>query len=182
MRTVTLMAASLAAMVLVAGVAGCSPETMKIDGPDATLPADEGSPGFLDRMASQAVVSENDALRGILMMVDGKDEAKTFKQRAENLAGRGVLAGGWDHQAERPVTKGRLAYMIYTACKIRGGVVLMLTGPSQRYCLRELQYLHMMAGGSFYEKVTGMEFVAVLSRGDIFLRTGELPDIMEAIE
>ena len=72
--------------------------------------------------------------------------------------------------------------MIYTACKIRGGVVLMLTGPSQRYCLRELQYLHMMAGGSFYEKVTGMEFVAVLSRGDIFLRTGELPDIMEAIE
>jgi len=161
MRERAKQAVSLAAAVLLAGVAGCSPKGARIQGPEAKLPANEGSPGFLDRLASQTTVCENDALRGMLLLLDGEDKAGTFQQRVENLTERGILAGSWRCDAAR---------------------VMHLTGPSQRYCLRELQYLQMMCGGSAGGHVTGMEFVAVLGRADIYVRTGELPVIMEATD
>jgi hypothetical protein len=180
MRERAKQAVSLAAAVLLAGVAGCSPKASRIQGPEAKLPANEGSPGFLDRLASQTTVCENDALRGMLLLLDGEDKAGTFQQRVEDLTERGILAGSWRCDAARPVTRGKLAYMVCQACKIRGGVIMHLTGPSQRYCLRELQHLQMMSGGTAAGHVTGMEFVAILSRADIYVRTGELPVIMEA--
>ncbi len=180
MRETGKQAASLAAVFLLAGVTGCSPQATRIEGPEAKLPAKEGSPGFLDRVASGATVSENDACRGMLLLLDGEDKASTFRQRVEKLTARDILPGSWSCDAARPVTRGKLAYMVCRACKIRGGVIMHLTGPSQRYCLRELRYLQMISGGTAAGRVTGMEFVAVLSRADIYVRTGELPVIMQA--
>ena len=71
-----------------------------------------------------------------------------------------------------------VAYMIHQACRAPRGVVLTLTGPSQRYCLRELQYLGMMSQGFPTTTVTGMEFVAVLTRAEEYRRTGKLPEVM----
>lgn len=173
-------AAALVALAALAGMTGCSQQAMKIDGGEAALAADEGSPGFLDRVASQAVISQNDALRGILLLLDKEDKTKTFQQRVEKLTERGVCPRGWGYGAARPMTKGRLAYMVYQACKVPGGVILTLTGPSQRYCLRELQYRKMMSAGTPWNQVTGLEFVAVLSRADTYLQSRELPGIMEA--
>jgi hypothetical protein len=172
-------AAALAGLVLIVGLTGCAPQALQVEGAKAALPADDGSPGFLDRMASQQNVCENDAFRGMLMLLDGQDKAETFQQRAEKLAEKGVIARGWRHDAARALTKGKLAYMVCQACKVRGGVTMTLTGPSQRYCLRELQYQEMMSSGSVFTKVTGMEFVAVLTRADTYMRTGELPGIMK---
>lgn len=179
MREMGKQAVSLAAAAILAGVAGCSPQALRIEGPEAKLPADEGSPGFLDRVSSQAMVSENDAFRGVLMLLDGQDKAETFQQRVNGLAAKDVLPGCWSYAAARPITRGKLAYMVCQACKVRGGVVMHLTGPSQRYCLRELQYLRMMSGGSAIGRISGLEYVAVLSRADIYVRTGDLPVIME---
>ncbi len=168
----------VAAVALTAGMllAGCEPPG--ITGAEAKLPEGEQSPGFLDRISSQETVSENDAMRGLLMLLSGQDEAQTFTQRVEDLQKRGVVSSSWSFQADRPITKGRLAYMIYQACKIPGGVILTLAGPSQRYCLRELQYRGMMAQGTFYTSVSGMEYVAVLSRADTWLETGDIPAII----
>jgi len=167
-----------AGLALLAVLAGCSTET-RIQGADAALAPDDGSPGFLDRVASQATVPENDALRGVLMLLDGDDKAKTFQQRIDALAAKGVTPADWTYDASRPVTKGRLAYMICRACEVGGGVMMHLTGPSQRYCLRELQYLRMMSPGSVFAEITGSEYVAVLSRADTYRRTGQVPDIMK---
>ena len=173
--------AFLTAVVLLASLAGCASQAGKIEGAKATLPADDGSPGFLDRIASQATVSENDACRGVLMLLNAEDQAAAFEKRVEKLLARGILPGAGGHDAAKPIRRGKLAYMICQACKIRGGVILSLTGPSERYCHRELQYLQMMSGGSQFGRVSGMEFVAVLSRADVYVRTGKLPVIMEAI-
>jgi len=174
-------ATAIAALAVCAGAVGCSPASLRIEGGDAALPAGEGSAAFLDRVASQPTVSENDTLRGLLLL-DGEDKTKTFGQRVEALADRGIIPRRWSYRATRPLTKGRLSYMIYQRCKLRGGVILTLTGPSQRYCLRELQYQGMMSAGSAGAKVTGMELVAVLSRADTYLRTGAVPGIMSTRE
>jgi len=142
----------------------------------ATLVADEDSAAFLDRISSQTSVSENDAMRGLVILLDGEDSHQTFGQRVEALRSRQVVSADWNVDASGPLTRGRLAYMIYQATKMPGGVILALTGPSQRYCLRELQYRKVMGEGSVFTPVSGLEFVGVLNSADTYIRTGQVPD------
>lgn len=167
------------AAVGLAALSGCAPQCGQISAGEATLPKDGGSAGFLDRISSQKTVSENDAMRGLLMLLDGDDSAETFRQRVEKLRARNVVADEWSCDAGRDVTRGRLAYMIYQACDITGGLTLHLAGPSQRYCLRELQYQGFISPrATLAAAVTGMELVGVLNRADAFMETGEVPDVI----
>ena len=169
------MLAGLAAGLLL--LYGCGQGT--VTGGDAKLEAGEGSPGFLDRVSSQKTVSENDALRGMLILLYEEDKTATFRQRVDTLTDRGIVSGRWDLRADRPLTKGRLAYMVYQACKVPGGVMLALLGPTERYCLRELQYRGMISPGVWYTPVSGQEFVAIMTRAAEYRDTGK---VLEAIK
>lgn len=177
-------AATISAAVLAAAMVwlpGCAAAPVVI-GADAKLPEDDGSPAFIDRISSETLVSEDNAMRGVLMLLDEQDAAKNFRERVDKLLARKVIDRTWSYDAARPITRGKVAYMIYQACGISGGVVLQLTGPSQRYCLRELQYLGIMPAGSILSKVSGMEFQAVLARADALLQTGEVPEVLKLTE
>lgn len=143
---------------------------------NAPLPKSEDSAGFLDRISSMPVVSENDAMRGILMLIDGNDTAESFQQRVKMLQERGIAAKSWDYVSDRGITRGKYAFMVYQAAKFRGGIILSITGPSRRYCLRELQFKKVMCNGPMLAEITGMEYVAVLGRADTFIRTGHVPN------
>ena len=179
MRSISNLVA-LAALGLGAWTGGCA-GTGTVEAPKAELVAGEGSPGFLDRMTSQTEVSENDAMRGIVMLLDGSDTAKTFADRVSALRQRGVVANRWDCKAARPIARGRLAYMLYQACEVPGGVVLTLIGPSCRYCLRELQYRGIMDSGSMFGSVTGLQYVTDLTRADVYMETGKVPETMNPV-
>lgn len=142
----------------------------------SVLPAGEESDAFLDRLSNQPYVNENDAFRGMIYLVDGKDETKDFGQRVELLRAKGIVSDDWNCDADRKITRGRLAYMIYQAAGFKGGVVLSMTGANQRYCLRELQYKNVIGPGAFYGNVTGMEYIAILSRANVFKNSGWVPD------
>ena len=141
-----------------------------------SLPKGEDSAGFLDRVSSMPVVSENDAMRGILMLIDGDDTAESFQQRVRILQERGIVAKSWDYVSDRGITRGKYAFMVYQAAKFRGGIILSVIGPSRRYCLRELQFKKVMCNGPMLTEITGMEYVAVLGRADTFIRTGHVPN------
>jgi hypothetical protein len=157
---------------------GCEGPMGSVEGKGSplVLPADEDSAGYLDRLSSQNTVSENDAMRGVLLMLDGKDDARSFDERRQRLLERGVVSGKWTFQKDRPITRGKFAYMIYKAIQLPGGLILAVGGPNQRYCLRELTYHQFMAQGFIYAPVTGMEYVGVLTRADTYHRTGKLPE------
>ena len=169
---------ALVVCVLAWTFTGCEQETLQVtsDQNAQPLPAGEESDAFLDRIASQSYVSENDTMRGLLMLINSQDNAQSFAERTRLLAEQNIVSRNWTFQADRPITKGKLAYMIYQACDMGGGVILTVTGPSQRYCMRELQFQEVMSQtGSFYSKISGMEFVAVLGRADVYKRTGKVP-------
>ncbi|MDY6913803.1 MAG: hypothetical protein SVT52_05045 [Planctomycetota bacterium] len=172
----------MAVAAVTAGAVGCAASDMKVVAADAVLPANEDSAAFLDRISSRLTVTENDAMRGVLMLVDGKDTAGSFQQRLESLLARKVISSRWSYDAGRPVTRGKVAYMICQATKIPGGVMMRLTGPNQRYCLRELQYQRLMVAGSTFTPVTGMEFVDAISRADTYIRTGKTPNVLGDVE
>jgi len=165
--------------IVLSGAAGCSQRSgLMIAGPDTVLPDNEDSAGFLDRMSSGAKVTENDAMRGVLLLMDGKDTTKTFQQRVKLLVERKVADPCWEFGSHRAITRGKLAYMVYQACKVRGGLMLAITGPNQRYCLRELEYQKIMSEGTMLTEVTGMEFVAVIGRADAFMRDKKIPTVL----
>lgn len=157
-------------------VGGCAPG--RLAGPEAQLPAGEQSPEFLDRLSSQKAVSENDAMRGILMLVHGKDEQAAFEQRVSQMRSLKCVDATWDFDANRPITRGKLAYMVYQAVHVQGGVILILTGPSQRYCVRELHFQGIMASDIAATQISGGEFVAILGRADAYKNKGEVPEIL----
>jgi hypothetical protein len=161
----------LAGLMMVLG--GCGTGVVR-DG-DAQLSA-ESDAAFLDRLASAETVDEHDAMRGMILLIDGQDSFTTFADRVEHLRQAGIVPAEWDMGASAPLTRGRLAYMTYVATEMSGGVVLTVTGPSQRYCLRELQYQGVIGEGAIFTKISGMEFVGVLGQADIYRRTGQFPD------
>jgi hypothetical protein len=167
---------------LLLGPGGCAGQSLNISQGSATLPAGEEPVEYVDRISSQTTVSENDAVRGILFLLDGKDPLETFQKRVDALREKKILPAAGDFRAERPITRGKLAYMVHRACKVPGGLTLSLTGPSKRYCLRELQYRGFVSSGPPYGQVAGMEFVAVLARADEYLETGKIPEIMSAAQ
>jgi len=122
-------------------------------------------------------VSENDALRGVLMLMKETDAKSTFQQRVETLREKEIIAQHWNMDADRPLSRGKLAYMVYQATDFPGGIILTVAGPSQRYCLRELQYRQMMVSGALFMPVSGMEFISVLRRADVYNDTGKVPDL-----
>lgn len=175
MQTTMRLIATAAVVGLLIGMTGCAVSGLRVLESPA-LAAEEDSAAFLDRMSDCQNVSESDAMRGMLILIEGDDPSRTFEQRAQRLRDKGIVAKGWSCDAERPITKGKFAYMIYVASKMPGGVVLTLTGPTQRYCLRELQYVEMMTEGTLFTPVSGVEYVDVLTRADTYIRTGKIPD------
>ena len=164
-------------MVLLTGFMGCSVAELAVQSPSAKLPADDGSAAYLDRVSSMENVSQNEAMRGILMLLEIDDAQDTFQQRVDKLRSRKLIDSSWPLQADRPITRGQAAYMIYQACDMRGGVILTLTGPSQRYCLRELQYRNIFSLGAAFTALSGGEYIATLGRADSYLQAGGIPEI-----
>jgi len=164
------------ALVLIGSLVGCgAPGGVQVAAGGKELPAAEDSAEFIDRVSSQSSVSENDAARGILLLMDGKDTAPNFQKRVEVLTARRVVDSRWDFQPARPITKGKFAYMICQAGGVPGGVMMSVLGPTRRYCLRELQFRDVMVQGSIFTPVTGLEYISVLTRADVYKRTGKFP-------
>ena len=158
--------------------AGCSKSSVQIAGEQTPLPKGESSAAFLDRISNQPNVSQNDAMRGVLFLLDGKDDSSSFQQRVESLIERNIIPSGWNYRPDESITRGKLAYMLCQACNIKDSLMLTIAGPSQRYCLRELQHKGFFASGVIYAQVSGMEFVAALTRADVYIETGNVPRII----
>ena len=168
----------LPALVTGLAINGCSTCGTPVQA-DKTIvvPANENSADFLDRASEMQVMDIDNAMHGMCLLLEGQDHYKEFQARLDVLKQRGLVAPGWTLSAGQPLTKGQLAYMVYQACGVKEkGVTLALFGPTRRYCLRELQYQGMMAEGDECMPVTGMEYVAVMTRADVYKRTGKFPN------
>ncbi len=153
-------------------IAGCAENgAVEITGGDQQL-ANEGSAAYLDRISSMKTISENQAFHGILLLMNSEDPHGTFESRVKELLSRDIARRSWDFSADRPLRRGRMAYLVCRLCGIEGGVVMRLVGPNERYCLRELKYKGIVRNSSPSGIVSGFEFAAVLARADTYMNEG----------
>jgi hypothetical protein len=164
-------------MALAMTLASCQPPAAPVisNGQAAVGGADSAS--YLDELSSRPTVTEAQAVEGIMLLL-GKQQKTTFAEAVKVLVDQEIADPAWGFQADRPVTRGKVAYMIYQACGVKGGLTLTLAGPSRRYCLKELQYRGLMVWGLPANPVTGMEYVAILARADELRETGKVSAVM----
>lgn len=121
---------------------------------------------FLDGVSQQPAVSNDDALHGLILLID---DGTAFAGYEERLAF--ARARGWIGEKETPpgnesATVGMIAVAVCDMLQIKGGVNLWLFGPTRRYCTRELVFLEFLPTRSENQSLSGSEFVDLLGRVD----------------
>jgi hypothetical protein len=114
-------------------------------------------------LATQTWCSNDDAASLILLLANGRDASPDFEQRRASLASQGIMPAAWNLNADDPVTKGALAYMLCKTLNVKGGLMYRLA-PCRRYAYREAVYLGWMLRGGDNEPLTGPEVVGIMSR------------------
>jgi len=163
----------LLSAVVVITLTSCQPtgKVPRIENGEQKLTLQTDSAAYLDYISSKPTVTQADAIKGILLLL-GEKRQMTFAQAVKTLLDKRIVSPNWQFNPTKPITKGQVAYMAYQLCRMTGGLTILLTGPSCRYCLKELQYRGIMSPGMPYNSVTGMEYVAILGRVDEYLQTG----------
>ncbi|GEM_PF-1240074 len=155
--------------VVIVGVLVCSCQTnmdveRKIEpGSGALASESRNSASLAYRLSSQTWCSNDEACSMVLLLIDGEDRYQSFVDRRIALDAKGVANASWDIEADEPVTKGTLAYMLCRALGLKGGVMLRLIS-SRRYAYREALHYGLMAKGSAREPLTGPEAVGIIGR------------------
>jgi len=134
-------------------------------------PSSRDSAELAYEVARQTWCSNDDACSLVLLLVDGEDRYLSFEDRRVALHVKGLADIDWDLQADEPVTKGTMSYMICRALGMKGGIMMQIL-PGRRYAYREAVYHGLIRQGSEYEPLTGPEAVGVLGRAGRFSSRG----------
>ncbi|MHC4605548.1 MAG: hypothetical protein ACYTAF_01260 [Planctomycetota bacterium] len=145
-------------------------------------PAPEKKPvrtEFLRRMYSTDRAAYGDAVRLVHSVISDAHSSGSHADLLAELEEKGIARADWELGEDDKVRKGVLAYMLVQALEIDGGVTIRIFGVSQRYALRELNYLKVLTGRYVEEFVTGREVIDVLQRARIYRTKGSLDMIRE---
>ena len=164
-------------VVLVVGLGGCAPSGVRGVRAFDDLPAAQGETvsdaEYLFELSNKQYCTTDDAYRGMLFLLDGKDTSKDFEERTARLVMHKVADKNWKHNPNEVATKGQVAYMLVRILEIRGGLMYNITNGSPRYALRELIHKGIIIGGTEGSKLSGAEYVGILGRADDRGRPGE---------
>src|SRR5690242_314684 len=118
-----LVLAMAAGAVGMTSVVGC--QSAHVDKPAAALHGGsdpDQQAEFIASLSKQPVTTNDDAAHGLLLYIDGKDDAEDYAGRVKALKDRGVLPADFNRPADDAVTRGDLAVAIVKVGKIKGGL------------------------------------------------------------
>ena len=117
---------------------------------------------FWDALSKQSVVTNNDALHGLLLLADGSDDCETYECRYEAAVEKGWFEGSWGGMPAADAS-AKVGWMAVAGCRILeidGGLTMRLFGDSPRYCSRELTFMRILPAVTENEALSGLEFTA----------------------
>jgi hypothetical protein len=153
-------------------LAGCAATTTVNDSvlPRAAGNEEQQQLEYWHEVATKPLISNDDAFHGLLLYIDGKDDATAYDQRVATLKSRGFLPKNFDRPANAALERGTLAVALAKHLNLRGGLTMRLTGVTPRYATRELEYRGVYPPSSPQQIFTGGEFVGVIGKAEDFRR------------
>jgi hypothetical protein len=169
--------------VLLAAGALCSCQTAHVAQP-LTQSQDTGGSDpdsqmeFWHQLAARPVTCNDEAFHAVLLYVDEKDDSANYAQRVETLRERGLLPSSFAGTADEAIRRGTLAVTIVKILHIKGGWVMHVFGPTQRYAVRELIYDGLYPPSSPQQTFSGTEFLGIMGKVEDYRREhfAELPE------
>ena len=146
-----------------AGMVGCARTMLESSAVD-DWPGNEAELEYLEALETQRVVTNHDALHGLLLLADGADPHETYEQRLADARQRGWLAPDASPEANESAAIGMMAVAVCEILEIDGGLTMLFFGPSPRYCTRELIFLDILPPRSEHQSLSGLEFIDLLGR------------------
>ncbi|MBT8484023.1 MAG: hypothetical protein HKO59_04680 [Phycisphaerales bacterium] len=169
MRSRPLCIAFSAFVLLVAlGANGCALSRTVLDDSVVDRFADpEQELDFWDELATRPVVTNNDALHALLLMTEEEVASPSYESRVAEAVRR-----GWMSDARRPpehasATVGMIAMAACDLIDARGGVTMLVFGPSPRVCTKELVFLELLPPRSENQSLSGLEFIDLVNRLEV---------------
>ena len=155
---------AIVAAVFAGAVAGCAIErTMLEDSAVDAFGSVEAELDFWDDLATRRVVTNDDALHGLLLLA-GEDGGIDYAARLEAARGRGWLPESTSPPKNESAAVGMIAVAVCDILEIEGGVTMRLLGPLPRYCTRELVFLEIIPGRTENQSLSGLEFIDLAGR------------------
>jgi len=162
------MASRLALLLLF--LAACARTTLQASVVDEHGGTDEfAEMDFWDGLAEADLVSNHDALHALLLYYGDAGASSDFPSRLAAARERGWV------DPERPLPEnetarvGWIARAVCLEAGIEGGLTMRVFGPSERYSLRELNYLGWLPNMSRHQAVSGPQLIALLSRAEDYV-------------
>ena len=151
---------------------GCATTTTVNDGvlPRAGGNEEQQQLDYWHEVATKPLISNDEAFHGLLLYLDGKDDANAYDQRVATLRSRGFLPKHFSRGANEVLERGTLAVALAKHLNLRGGLTMRLTGVTPRYATRELEYRGVYPPSSPQQIFTGGEFVGVIGKAEDFRR------------
>jgi hypothetical protein len=119
---------------------------------------------FFEDLEKNQVVSNNDALHSFFLLTDKDDGWTTYDERVAEAKRRKWLPSSFDEPANESAEVGWVASASCRIAKIRGGLSMMVIGPTPRYAVRELTHMQILMGKKETQSFSGLEFVDYLTR------------------
>jgi hypothetical protein len=169
-RSVTaLLPAAIAAAAL--ALAACERSRVE-DSAVERFPRGTQELDFIDALNNQVVVTNDDALHGLISFADGTDLSTTYEGRVEVAQRKGWLPAGWSRPGDESAQVGWMAVAGCRILGVKGGVTMRLTGPTPRYATKELVFMDVIPLRTENQSLSGKEFVDYLNRLERFQRGG----------
>jgi hypothetical protein len=140
-------------------------------------------------LTEKGVVTYEDGCRAISCFTDVDEKDLTFGELVFALKEKGVIGKSWKYKAEKPLTRGEIAYMGCKVLKISGGLTMRVIeatnsfinlisrklkrkndfvlpdiGMGKRYAYFEFQDNGLMPGGHKKTVLTGHDLLASMYR------------------
>ncbi len=156
--------------------AACARTTLQstvADTHGGTKPTEEMD--FWDGLAVERAVSNRDAIHALLLSFGAQAKGANSDWATELKAAqqRGWVAEGADPNPNETARVGMIARAICMEAKVKGGATMHLLGPSERYAVKELNYMDWLPDMSSGQSLSGAQMLAVLSRAEERLKGTE---------
>ncbi len=84
-------------------------------------------------LVERGVATYEDGCRAISHFVGVPADTMTFEEVVAELKKKGIIGKRWKYKAEKPLTRGIMAYMICKVLKIKGGLTLRAIDITNRF-------------------------------------------------
>ena len=119
---------------------------------------------YFDYLKTKPRASTADGARLTLLLLGDSAWCRDRDTLKKRLLAQGSLKKEWEISEYAPLTRGKLAFMMCYAAKIRTSIVMQIAPPLERYALREAAYHRIMPLSSTEHYVSGKELLDVVAR------------------